>query len=366
MADLRIDSHKLAYHPERVAKILQADSWQKYQSLQPIYAEVSTSGACNHRCTFCSVDYIGYKPVFLSLATLRPFLKGCSSIGLKSIMFAGDGEPLLNPEIGQIVSETVNNGIEVSFTTNAVRLTADFCEKHLSSISWIKASVNAGSADLYASIHRTSKTDFDKVWANLATAASIRNNYKLDTALGIQSLLLPDNIHSMGELADRACSIGLDYLVLKPYVHNVYMNQPGYQDIDYTKNVYSEVIAKLKDRFATSSFSIVSRENALNKLLGEEVRYSTCYSTPSLWFYLSGNGDVYACGAHVGNQNFLLGNIMESSIENIWASDNRKSCLDHVLNKLDLSSCRRTCRMDEANKYLYALKHNQIAHLNFI
>lgn len=366
MANFRIDSHKLAYHPDRVTKILQADTWEKYQSLQPIYAEVSTSGACNHRCTFCSVDYIGYKSVFLSLETLKPFLKGCSSIGLKSIMFAGDGEPLLNPQIGQIVEETVNNGIDVSFTTNAVRLTEDFCEKHLSSITWIKASVNAGSSDLYGSIHRTSNKDFDKVWANLATASSIRVKYKLETALGIQSLLLPDNIHSMVELADRASSIGLDYLVLKPYVHNVYMNQPGYHDIDYTRSVYAETISMLKDRFASSSFSIVSRENALSKLLGEEVRYSTCYSTPSLWFYVSGNGDVYACGAHVGNKNFLLGNILESPIENIWVSDKRKSCLDHVLNDLDLSSCRRTCRMDESNKYLHALKHHEISHLNFI
>lgn len=366
MTDLRIDSHKLAYHPERVVKILEADSWEQYQKLQPIYAEVSTSGACNHRCTFCSVDYIGYKPIFLSLDTLRPFLRGCSAIGLKSIMFAGDGEPLLNPEIGEIVQETVHNNINVSFTTNAVRLDRGFCEQHLASVTWIKASVNAGSSDLYTAIHRTSPTDFQKVWTNLASAAAIRQKNNLKTALGIQSLLLPENILSMVELADRASSIGLDYLVLKPYVHNVYMNQPGYQDIDYTKNVYRETISILKERFASSSFSIISRDNALTKLLGQEARYTTCYSTPSLWFYVSGNGDVYACGAHVGNENFLLGNIFNSTIENIWASDSRKNCLDHVLNHLDLNSCRRTCRMDESNKYLFDLKHDQIAHLNFI
>ena len=170
----------------------------------------------------------------------------------------------------------------------------------------------------------------------------------------------------MAQLADRASSIGLDYLVLKPYVHNVYMDQPGYQDIDYTKNIYADTISSLKDRFSSSSFSIVSRDNALNKLLGQEERYTTCYSTPSLWFYVSGNGEVYACGAHVGNKDFLLGNVLNSSIEEIWASDSRRNCLNHVINELDLNSCRRTCRMDEPNKYLFAIKHNQLPHINFI
>ena len=58
--DFSIDTHKLAYHPDRVAQIVEAGSdWSKHINVRPIYAEISTSGACNHRCTFCSVDYIG-------------------------------------------------------------------------------------------------------------------------------------------------------------------------------------------------------------------------------------------------------------------------------------------------------------------
>ncbi len=56
---IRMDSHKLIYHPDVVAR------WMKGENIYPIEVEISPSGACNHRCVFCAVDYIGYQPAFL-------------------------------------------------------------------------------------------------------------------------------------------------------------------------------------------------------------------------------------------------------------------------------------------------------------
>lgn len=367
--DFAIDSHKLMYHPERVADLVRAGrDHGKHSLLKPIYAEISTSGACNHRCTFCSVDYIGYKSVFLSEKTLANFIDGCAALSLKSIMFAGDGEPFLNPSIGNIVDYAHQKGIDTSFTTNAVHLSQSFVDEHLHKVSWIKASINAGDSDTYHLIHRTKPEDFDKVWTNLSYAVKIRRRSSgvVKTALGAQSLILPDNISTLENLIKRSVDVGLDYVVLKPYVHNVYMNQPGYKDLDYSTKLYRDVISQLKTKYDNNNFTVVSRFNALDKLAGVQERYTTCWSTPALWFYVSGNGDVYACGAHVGNPNFLLGNINDTAIEKIWRSEARMSCLDHVQDELNLDSCRRTCRMDEANKYLSNIIDQNINHVNFI
>ena len=53
--NIRIDSHKLIYHPDAVA------GWLKGENIYPIEIEIGLTNACNHRCTFCAVDYTGYK-----------------------------------------------------------------------------------------------------------------------------------------------------------------------------------------------------------------------------------------------------------------------------------------------------------------
>ena len=48
--------------------------------------------ACNHRCTFCAVDYIGYKANSF-MAVLEKRLPKWAGLVL-SIMFAGEGDPI--------------------------------------------------------------------------------------------------------------------------------------------------------------------------------------------------------------------------------------------------------------------------------
>ena len=47
-------------------------------------------------------------------------------------MFAGEGEPLLHPEIAEFVNFTKESGgIDTSFTTNAFKLSTKFVESSL-------------------------------------------------------------------------------------------------------------------------------------------------------------------------------------------------------------------------------------------
>ena len=156
----RIDSHKLLFHVDRVNR------WLKGQAVCPIYLEIALSGGCNHRCIFCAVDYLEYKPRFLDLNTLKKAVKQAGKLGVKSIMYAGEGEPLLYKDISEIVKYTKDCCIDVAITTNGVLLEKEISKKILKYLSWIRISLNAGTSRTYAKIHRTKESDFYKYRRN--------------------------------------------------------------------------------------------------------------------------------------------------------------------------------------------------------
>ena len=345
-----IDSHKLVYHPQRVAQFLDAgESWEKAKSVYPIYIEVSPVGACNHRCTFCAVDYIGYKANMLDAESFSERLKEMGRLGIKSIMYAGEGEPLLHKKINEIVEATKVVGIDVSFTTNATVLNDEFIKRSLPLTSWIKVSMNAGTAETYAKVHQTKEKDFPRVINNLKKAVAEKKAKNLKCVIGAQSLLLPENAHEMEQLA-RICrdEIGLDYLVIKPYSQHMFSDTKVYENIDYTSSIgFGEQLRAL----STDKFQVVFRENTMKKYIQTEARYSKCNATPFFWAYIMATGDVYSCSAYLLNDSFNLGNINTSSFQSIWTGEKRSN---HIINmrNLDISGCRLNCRMNKVNKYL--------------
>lgn len=361
-----IDDHKLMYHPERVAAWRAAgDDWERVRRIYPIYVEVAPVGACNHRCTFCSVDYIGYVKRRLPEDVLGERLAEMARLGVRSVMFAGEGEPLLHPKIGTLAARAGAAGLDVAFTTNGVALTRRFLDEALAATTWIKVSLNAGTRDTYARVHRTDARDFDRVLDNLRRAVRLREESGAACTLGAQCLLLPENAEEIANLA-RLCrdDLGIDYLVVKPYTHNPNGLTNRYRDLDYRR--YADLGSRLRP-LSTDRFHVIFREKTLRHYLEEpSARYPVCGATPFFAASVMADGSVYSCQAHLLNPRFRLGNLLEDSFQAIWEGEARRANWLYVQKELDLRTCRRNCRMDKVNRYLDRLRRDPVPHVNFI
>lgn len=350
--NIRMDSHKLIYHPDVVAK------WLKGENIYPIEIEISPSGACNHRCIFCAVDYIGYQPDFLDKDTILRDIRQMGKKGLKSVICSGEGEPLLNKDMPDIANGIKSAGVDVAMSTNGALFTAEKVRDCLGAFTWVRYSVASMEKESYDKIQRGKQGDLDRVKENLEEAVKVKRDKNYKTTLGVQCLLLPDNVKQLPDMAKQLREIGVDYLTVKPYSQHLH-SENTFQ-IDY--NIMLELEQEIK-QYATKDFAIYFRANAMKKMHQQKC-YEVCHGLPFMT-HIDAKGNIWPCVAHIGTKEFCYGNIYENTFEEIWEGNRRKEIIEK-LNSLDINKvCREACRLDEINKYLNELKHPG-EHVNFI
>lgn len=351
--DLRIDSHKLIYHPARVAQ------WLQKGDVYPLTVEISPSGACNYRCIFCAFDYLNYEPELLDNDLMIKALEEMHENGVKSIVVCGEGEPLLNKDTPDIINYAKKIGMDVGMSTNGILFTPELANYCLKSLTWIRVSLNAGSDENHQKIHKSKAGDYGKILSNLKNAVEIKKSNALKTTIGVQLLLIPDNLNEVYSLANQLKEIGVDYFTVKPFSKHPQSNSCIDEGFDY-KN-YHEMENKL-NQLSTEEFRIIFRSSSMKKLNNAR-KYQHCWGLP-FWAYIDEKANIWACIAYIGDDLFCYGNLKENSFKEIWQGPKRQAVLEYVSN-MKLDGCRELCRLDEINSYLHELK-NPMGHVNFI
>jgi MoaA/NifB/PqqE/SkfB family radical SAM enzyme len=359
---LGLDSHKLAWHQDRIREYLEKGD------CFPIEAEIGVTNFCNHKCIFCALDWINGGKQFISPEVMCNSLKDMADNGLKSVVFAGEGEPLAHKDISLFVRTAKESGLDVAMMTNAVLLNSRKVEQCLPYLTWIRASIDSGCSQNYAAIHGCAESDFGLLLQNLRYAVEFKKRNNLDVTIGTQFLMIPQNRGEISKLAKILEEIGVDNFQLKPYSHHP--NRPD--EFVVPTEIYEETERELNPLYG-GNLDIIYRKGSVERLALPRNYYS-CLGHP-FFILATCYGDIIPCNLFYNQEEFSFGNLNLQSFQEIWKGDKRKQVISR-LNKMGVEDCRPCCRQDSMNRWLADLQAGKIKlgypqgnepmHINFI
>jgi radical SAM protein with 4Fe4S-binding SPASM domain len=337
------DSHKLGLHPHRVSQWLGG-------RIMPMHAEIGLTNKCNHHCSFCTLDWITHGKETLDSATVGKLMQDLKYMGVKSVYFAGEGEPTLHPEFIDIINGTAHMGMKIAVSTNGQRYDRDTAHRTLSNISWIRFSLDTINKSFYSEIHGVSENVLDTVIQNIKDAVGIKKSLGLGVDIGVQVVLTDDTSQHLRALVECMRAVGVDNVQIKPSHTHPGSSHKTEMDVD----MYDHVQGEMKD-YESDDFKVVVRTKSMNRLT-EPRTYDRCHGF-DFYALIAANGDVVPCNVFYRNDGFVFGNIFEESIRDIWSSVHRQEIIK-TIEKSCFSHCGEyRCRLDVMNRYLHRIKN---------
>lgn len=347
MADprLRLDGHKLMLHPQLVADYLAG------RRVSPLYAEIGVTSRCNLQCRYCALDWLRQETRELPFPRALNLIAELAGYGVKSICFAGEGEPALYEGLPELITACSEHGIAAALVTNGTVLPPPLLDAVCRYLTWIKISVDAIRPETYARIHRVPGATVQTVLDNLARLAAARRCSGSALTIGTQAVLLPDNRVELAELAAAMRAAGADYLAIKPYLHNPRSGNLEYRD--FTCRELPEAEAELAG-VANADFAVYFRRESFRRVHDRQRSYHSCAGINFAAFIYS-NGHLYSCPAHVGVDEYDCGTISDQSFAVVWEGKQRAAVLRRLTGFL--SGCAHGCRLDAINEWLWEVRH---------
>lgn len=353
MSQLQLDGNKLLLHLDRV------NAWQRGELISPIYIAFSPTSYCNHHCIFCVYHYKDFKPIFFPLDRYESLTQEWKQQGVRSVFFAGDGDPLLNKNCHEMVEETKKAGIDIALNTNGRLLSDKNIAIFVRDLSFIRLSVNAGTKESYSHIHGCSGNDFEAVMENIRKLVEEKKRTGSQIIIGVQCVLLNQNKKEIHILAEKVKALGVDYIAIKPF-----LKHPEIKFDDHIEGLPSllDELNRYGEKISNEKFQFTLRKTLFLEKF--ERGYKSCLSTDFM-IEVDANGDVYSCGPYIGNDLHKLGNIMNQSFQKLWESEEADHVRRHIRNEVDVSKCMPFCRPNSVNESLWQMK-NPPSHVNYI
>lgn len=300
----------------------------------PVEWVIYPSNICGYRCGHCIMakEQQDHRQM-LSQEAMAKVAKDAVINKIKTVIFSGGGDPLLNPYTLDAARACKREGILTGINNQGYLLDDP------TPFNFIRYSVDAASPQTYQQIHRVPKGDgWERVNANIKRHHELRKQGH-NIEMGLAFLITPLNWFETAEFCEWAQQYEPDFIHIRP----------AYLDGDYLDKEYPGGGIKLKDEIVPNLRELAKKlhekyDNVFFKINTFEgywtpKQYSKCRSTP-LMAVTSGDGAFLICQDRgiMKEENYLRwGDYNKQAFNEIWFSEEHKK----VIESIDLERCPR-------------------------
>jgi radical SAM protein with 4Fe4S-binding SPASM domain len=189
----------------------------------PLHLDIEPTNMCNLRCPFCATTHNKYKKGFMSRSIWKKILDEAGQHNLNSLKFTFRGEPLMHPDLPEMISYAKKVGVmDVYFNTNGLLL-ADGIIKKLIEAGLDRISISFEGYEKAVYDRYRVGSNFDTVIKNVQHIQLLREKAGSRSPLiRVQTVLIPELIGSEKKYAEFWSTIAdeVAYLDMKDEAGN--------------------------------------------------------------------------------------------------------------------------------------------------
>lgn len=323
-----LNSSKILFH---YGKMLEDISKGK-EDFHPIAVEIHPTAVCNHRCIHCSYKERNENRASLSPQVMDQLIDSVIAMNIRAVYFSGGGEPTLYPGLTQYIEKLYDNGVECSIITNASCFEDMGFIAIADKLNYIAISVPAVDGETFRTI--TGTDNLEKV---LSLPSKIKSVHREKSpVLGSRIVLTNKNYRSVKDFLKIIKERGFDYALFK-IVRDYEDNGQGLKPEEeaYLKEIIQES-TEVDENFTNlhSIFNYRKTPEFLNKCWTNQFGMLANVST---------DGHVYPNIVEIDKEEFCIGNLYETKLEDMWNSEQHRKVKERSNQKWLSGECKN-CR----------------------